>query len=536
MAGFQTDAYRATSKISKITNNFDGLLMKQSSAIGYIQGELGRMVNGSFDDNPLLNATISLADTTSKFAGKSLAFFQLDYVTKREKLRDMAASSEIDFVLTTMCNDAIIYDDNGRFCHPADISYAMEHRPGVNSITDKSINGEALQKLYRECFDDIYVAWGFDNGILAWQYLYQYLIEGYLAFEILYDNDNNPTKIIGFKNLDPSTLSAQAVIQPDGTIENQWIQRDVLHNTFLKYPDNKIIYIQYSSHHKSKRISFVESLVRSFNMLRLVEYSKVMWHLMYGAVRLKTEVPVGSKPLHKAQEETREFLNNYKEDIFLDSETGEVRVDGQPRLMFYKNYVIPKNKTGDKIDVSPLEFKGPDLQDDTLLKYHRQKFQADSQLPHSRWNYDTGGGAVAEINISQATQEELSYSKNIDRIRTGFSEILTKPLYIQMCMKNKSIKNNTRVKSAIGIRYNQDNVLEKIKCAEINKSGAETVTKLSEIKENGVQKFDIDFLIKKFMYLTDDDLQENERFKKKKLAKNPEGSGEDKGKEDKPSI
>ena len=534
MAGYQNGIYKSSSKISKLTNNFDGLLIKQSSAIGYIEGELAKRGMGD-GTNSVLNSTVALMDTTSRHRGSALAFFQLDYVTKRDKLRDIAANSEIEFVLNNIANDAIIYDENGRFCHPADISKALSKRPGVSSMTDIVSTGDAIEKMYVESFDEIYDAWGFDNGIYAWQLMYRYLVEGYLSFEILYDNDNNPKNIIGFKELDPATLIYQAVENQDKSITAEWIQTDPTSSQkYRTLPDNKVIYIQYSGHHKSKRVSFVETMIRSFNILRQVEYSKVMWHLMYSAIRLKTEVPIGTKPLQRAQEETREYLNQYKEDIFVNTDSGEILVDGQPKLMYYKNYVIPKNKAGDAINVEPLEFKGPDLQDDTLLKYFRGNFQRDSQLPHSRWDFEKGGGNISELNITQATQEDLSYSKMISRLKTAFSELLVKPIYIQMCMKNPGLKNNVRLRNMIGVKYNQDNILERLKSAEINQKSAETITKLLEIKDGDSSKFDIDFLVKKFMGFGEDDFAENERYKERKRAQKKSGDGgkkEDGGKE-----
>ena len=520
MAGFQNGIYNSKSKISKLTNNWDGLLIKQSSAVGYIEGELAKRGYDQLN-NSVLNATVALMDTTSKYKASALAFFQLDYITKREKLRDIAANCEIDSVLNKIADDTIIYDNNNRFCHPADISKALNHRPGVKSTIDSVISGQALEKLYMESFDQIYDAWGFDDGILAWQYMYRYLVEGYLAFEILYDNDNEPKKIIGFKDLDPATLVCQARETPNGGVEVEWIQKDPTNSQkFRVLPDNKVIYIQYSAHHKSKRVSYVETLIRSFNILRQVEYAKVMWHLMYASVRLKTEVPIGSKPVQRAQEEIREFLNQYKEDIFVNTDTGEILVDGQPKLMYYKNYIIPKNKAGEAVSIEAMKFDGPDLQDDTLLKYFRTNFQNATQLPHSKWNFENGGGQISELNITQATQEELSYSKFKTRMQTAFSEIMKKPIYIQMCIKNPGLKNNYRLRNMLGIKYNQDNILERLKAGEINKNAAETVTKLSELKNGDNPIFDIDFLIKKFMDFSEDDFAENNRMKEEKRVKN----------------
>jgi hypothetical protein len=92
-------------KISRFGNAYDDLLLKNSQAIGYIEGELRKRngIGGGGDD--LLQYSMAISDTTSSMRGKMLAFFQLDYSLKKEKLRDIASNAEIEFVLETISDD-----------------------------------------------------------------------------------------------------------------------------------------------------------------------------------------------------------------------------------------------------------------------------------------------------------------------------------------------------------------------------------------------------------------------------------------------
>lgn len=506
--------------IAKINSNYDGLLIKNSQTIGYIEGELKRRSIGGTKEDALFDAAIALADTTSRYRSKVPSFFQLDYAVKVEKLRDMAANGEIEYVLDNIADDVIVYDEHNRFCYPADIRKVLQKRKGINSERDNFINEEQLMAEYMDTFDDIYAAWGFDNGIYAWQLLYQYLIEGRLSFEIIFDNPDNPKKIIGFKRVDSTTLFPVVEYTEKGEAFMSWLQRDPSTNTTTSVSDNQIIYLQYSAHHQTKHISFVERMVRSFNTLRIVEYSKVMWHLMYGAIRLNTKVPTGTKGWHKAQESVEQFKNAFKEDINFNMDTGELLVDGQPKLHYYKNYITPVDDSGKGVEIESINFDTPDLQDNQLLLYFFKKLKLDSKLPFSRWDYDEGGGSYLQSPDSM-TNEVVEYEKFISRLRTGFAELITKPVYIQMCLNNKIWCDNARLRNSIGVKFNDDKLLQRMKQAEINTKNAETIQKLMELKLGGGDDaeaiFDPEFLVKKYFDMSEEDFAENEKYKR--LAK-----------------
>ena len=63
--------------LSRFGMKYDDLLVKNSQAIGYIEGQLTGFNNAMGDD--LMKATLALSDTTSSLKNKSIAFFQLEF-------------------------------------------------------------------------------------------------------------------------------------------------------------------------------------------------------------------------------------------------------------------------------------------------------------------------------------------------------------------------------------------------------------------------------------------------------------------------
>jgi len=501
-------------EMSKFGMRWDDLMIKNSQAIGYIEGELRQRLGSSLTTDDLMKYSMAISDTTSKLRGKTLAFFQLDYLVKREKLKDLASNPEIEFVIDTISDDAIIYDKNSFFCIPADLKSNFVHMKGVKSDQIKLEYEDKVKELYYNAFDKIYHAWGFNDGQAAWRYFYQYLIEGFLAFEILYDDLHKPKNIIGFKELNPATITPVVRKDPAGKIYMEWIQRDEETGQFRTLADSQIIYMSYSNAFKTKRVSFVERMVRSFNLMRILEQSKVIWHVMYAPLRLKTEVPVGTKSLQKAKEDINEFVNAFKEDIFFDNESGELKVDGKPKMHFYKNYVVPVNAEGQKVNIEPFKYEGPNFEEDGILQYFFKKFKLDSKLPFSRWDYSEGGGAYT-IGGDSVTREEIAYGKFIKRLRASFQELMMKPWYIQICMANDAIKNDYKFRNAMGIEYKNDNYFEEQQQQDILKKGVDAITALKGLKKDTPEDaIPTTWAIKRHLHLTEDDMQDIEATQK----------------------
>jgi hypothetical protein len=514
MAGFlNTTATRvgsALSSLSKFGTRHEDLLLKNSQAIGFIESQLQARAGRSTMNDDLMKFSMAISDTTSQLRTKALAFFQLDYVVKRERLRDIASNGEIEFILETIVDDMIVYDDESRFIYPKDLTGKILYR---GDTKEERLNfQEKVIRKYNDNFEKIYTAWGFGEGIAAWQYAFQFLIEGHLTFEIIYDNLEKPKEVIGFKELDPASIAPQLQKDNKGKIFMQWLQYDQVTGSTRVLNDSQVIYISYSNHFRTKRISFVERLIRSFNLLRIIEHSKVIWHVMNAPIRLTTSVPIGSKSFQKGQEDVREFLNLFKEDIFFNGDTGELQVDGKPNLLFYKNYITPVNDQNQQIKIEPMSIPGPNLSGSELLNYFYKKLKMDSKIPYSRWEGQSGMGAFT-LNAEGITREEVRYQKFINRLRSAFSELVVKPWYLQMCLDFPELGDDYKFNNAIGIKYHNDNVFEEMKKNEIEaKRIASFTAKKGVLKDDGTPYFATEYLIREELKMTEAEIESNQQW------------------------
>ena len=514
MAGFlntsSTRVGSALSNLSKFGTRHEDLLLKNSQAIGFIESQLQARAGRSTMNDDLMKFSMAISDTTSQLRTKALAFFQLDYVVKRERLRDIAANGEIEFVLETIVDDMIVYDDENRFVYPKDLTGKMLYR---GDTKEERLNfQEKVVRKYNDSFEKIYTAWGFAEGIAAWQYAFQFLIEGHLTFEIIYDNLEKPKEVIGFKELDPASIAPQLQKDAKGKIFMQWLQYDQMTGSTRVLNDSQVVYISYSNHFRTKRISFVERLIRSFNLLRIIEHSKVIWHVMNAPIRLQTTVPIGTKSFQKGQEDVREFLNMFKEDVVFNGDTGELQVDGKPNVLFYKNYVTPINDQNQAVKIEAINMPGPNLSGSELLNYFYKKLKMDSKIPYSRWEGQSGMGAFT-LNAEGITREEVRYQKFINRLRSAFSELMVKPWYLQMCLDFPELSDDYKFNNAIGIKYNNDNVFEEMKKNEIEaKRIAAYQAKKGIVNDDGTPYFATEYLIREELKLTEAEIQSNKQW------------------------
>ena len=136
--------------MSRMGNEYDDLLIKNSQAIGFIEGELRKRNGLGVTGDDLLKYSMAISDTTSALRTKTLAFFQLDYATKREKLRDIASNAEIEFVLDTITDDAIVYQDDNRFCAPNDIRGKLRTQKAVTVLKELTNYEDKVVEKYHE--------------------------------------------------------------------------------------------------------------------------------------------------------------------------------------------------------------------------------------------------------------------------------------------------------------------------------------------------------------------------------------------------
>lgn len=478
---------------------YNDLVVKNSQAISRSESEiLGKGAGFSDDDEDFI---FSLADRDSG-GKKFIGYFDSQYPFKRDFLKKFALNSEIEWILDTMCDEAIVYDDKNFFCQPALFSLDLKDNV-LDAIKDN--------------FKILYALMGFSNKVTAWECFRDLLIEGIVAFEIIYDNSGK--KIVGFKRLDPVSLVPSNKFNEKGEKVPIWYQYVGDPNMSRELLDNQIIYISYTSGTNISRISYTERLIRSYNLLRIMEQTRIIWNVMNASYRLKFVVPIGTRSPQKAKETLGELMSMYKEEIKMDATSGELSVNGRPNIQFFKNYLFPQ-QGGQGPTVTRLNAAGPDLSSTEVLTYFVNKLKQDSKIPFSRFAARSGGaGGQFKVAAESAERDEVRFSKFLNRLRSIFQEILVKPLWIQMCLDYPELKDDLVFGSQIGLKFNSDNIFGQSIEIENTLKSIDFINGMMDLKEKQgdeeVPYFSQDFLIQRWLELSAEDLRLNEIYLKK---------------------
>jgi len=495
--------------LSSLGMKYDDMVVKQSRAVGVTEAEFG--LQGYLPEEFLYS--LALTDVGQK---KFIAYFDKDYKSRRDYLRKFAMNPEIEFILDTIADEAIVYDDSNSF---AEIDAGL-----LKGILDQKNANDIINEI-NVSFKKIYAHFHFNEGHDGWGYFRQLLIDGFLAFEIIYDPAGK--NVIGFKELDATSLRPGVEKSGDGIYRKIWVQYEDTPAMKRVLLDSQIIYISYAKGNFTGRISYAERLVRSFNLLRIMENSRVIWNIMNSSFRMKMVVPIGTKSPQKAKESLAEMMAIYKEDINLNYDSGELSVNGKPAMQFYKNYLFP-SKNGEQPEIETIGGEGPDLSDTGPLKYFEDKLKLDSKIPYSRFDNSADGGDFG-LSADGMTREEIRFNKFIVRLRSIFQEILIKPVFIQMGLNNPELAEDELFKSAIALKFISDNLFEEMKEMEVMSKRSDFVTSMMGITDKqpdssgmlqDVPYFDPKFLIEKYLGLTSTDMARNAAYKEEQQIKN----------------
>jgi hypothetical protein len=501
-------ASNALKQLSSFGMKYDDMVLRNSQAVGIVEDQFGwtydprGLVGGDYDDYALF-ANLALSDIALK---KSISIFDKSYPKKREELRRFAVQDEIEEILDTLCDECIVYDSKNYFCDPLLFDDDL--------LADEKV--EEIRGAISINFKRVYQYFGFNNDITAWSYFRKWLVDGYLAFEIIYDNDQR--NVIGFKELDPITLEPGI----DDSGKRVWKQfKDVPGKARLLY-DSQIIYISYANMNSPTRISYVERLIRSFNLLRIMEHSRIIWAVVNSSFKTKFIIPVGGKSKTRAKQSLGVLMQNYREQVDFDYDSGELKTNGRPMMPFNKEYWLPEGDAGSP-QIETIGGDGPDLSDTDSLKYFKENLRRVSKIPMNR--FDVENPPSWEINAEGLTRDEIKFGRFINRLRSVFQEIIVKPLWIQMTLDYPDLMNDDSFKSQVGVKFNKYNVFEEMKEMELLQKRIDFITSMKDglvdydPNGNEIKYFSSEWLIRRFLDISEEDIRNNNSMKKKEQEK-----------------
>lgn len=438
------------------------------------------------------------------------AFHEKSLEQKREILRKMASQPEIEDILDILTNECIVYDDEETYIAEPYIDNAI-----IQQLNEK--NAEEIRNAVDTIFYKMYMLLDWKNS--AWDVFKRWLIDGVIAYEIIPDDFENPKSIIGIVPVDPGTLTK--------TVENgitYWIQfKDVIGKE-RKLLDAQIIYIKYEDSGVIERQSYLERLIRPFNIYRIIEQAQLIWTVTQSSFKTLFTIPVGDQGRAKGQQTLSTAMNRYKEDITFNAETGELKVNGKTNLPFNKEYWMPQNNQG-RPEIETLVDNGPQLNDSEQLRYTLSKLYKMSKIPESRFDKEAQATWFGS-DPTQQLRDEINFSRFVSRLHNAFAVAILKPIRIQLALSLPNIKNDKRILDAISLRWNSYNQFEEMANLEIDSKRIEFIGTMKdtfvETDEDGNEEsyWSTKFLILRYLKMSDADLEFNEKCKmEERLAK-----------------
>ena len=458
------------------------------------------------------------------------SFSEKSLTQKLEILRKMAMQPELEDILDMMANESIVYDDEE--------SYICE--PFLDSALIQDLNEKSAEEIRTSMDTQFYKLYLLlDWKKRAWDIFKRFLIEGVLAYQIVYDDVENPHTIVNIVDVDPNTLTRSI---EDGVV--YWIQfKDVIGRE-RKLLDAEIIYIKYEDSGVAPRQSYLERLIRPFNLYRIVEQAQVIWTVTQSSFKTMFTIPVGGMNRAQGAQTLAAAMNRYKEDISFNVETGELQVNGRVNMPFNKEYWLPQNEAG-RPEIETLVDNGPQLNDSDQIKYFEYKLYKMSKIPATRFDKDAQSTWFGN-DPTQALRDEINFSRFVNRIRNNFAEIMLKPLRISVALAMPDIKNDKRILDAMSLHFNSYNLFEEMMNLEIMQKRIDFIgtfkDSLTETDAEGNETpfFSLKFLVMQYLKMSDADLELNEKYKlEAELAKksgkkkeDEEGDEDKEGKED----
>jgi hypothetical protein len=350
----------------------------------------------------------------------------------------------------------------------------------------------------------------------AWDDFKRWLIEGILAWEIVYDSLENPTKIIGLVPIDATTLTKK--------IDNNkvyYIQFAGVNGRERKLLDSQVVYIQYQETNAIARISYLERLIRPFNIYRIIEQAQLIWTITNSSYKMKFTIPVKNMSRAHAMQTLSSAMNRYKEDIKFVGDTGELTVNGQVNLPFNKEYWMPETESGSP-QIETLGGEGPELNDSDYLKFFKNQLYKISKIPLSRFDQESGETWFG-ADASSVARTEIDFGRFVTRLRNTFSQIILKPLIIQLCIDMPELQEERPFLNSIQLKYNSYNIFEELLEMDLMQKRVEFIQMMKDsmvdMDPNGceVKFFSSEFLVKKYLKMSDADLAENAKMKEKEM-------------------
>jgi hypothetical protein len=216
-------------------------------------------------------------------------------------------------------------------------------------------------------------------------------------------------------------------------------------------------------------VGFLHKAIKPLNQLRMLEDSVVIYRISRAPERRIFYIDVGNLPKTKAEAYVKGLMNQYRNRLVYDANTGEMR-DDRKFMSMLEDYWLPRREGSKGTEITTLQ-GGANLGELTDIIYFQKKLYRALSVPSGRLEQDKQFmlGRSTEI-----TRDEVRFSKFIHRVRTRFSELFFDLLKKQLVLKKIiTLDDWADLRESIYFDFLKDNLFAELKNAELRKGQIE---------------------------------------------------------------
>ena len=417
--------------------------------------------------------------------------------------RSMVLQPEVEIAVQDIINESIVFDD-----YRTPVKLNLDHYNQSDTIKSK-IHDEFKEVLSLLDFNnkgtDIYRKW---------------FIDGRLYFHKIIDDKNNKKGIVELRPVDPTRIKKIREVVKEKNQQGieivkdskEFYMYDMTEKTNgytpqfvskgIKVSPDAISYITSGlfDSGKKKVIGHLHKAIRPLNQLRMIEDSVVIYRISRAPERRVFYVDVGNLPKNKAEQYLKGLMNQYRNKLVYNAETGEIK-DDKKHMNMLEDYWLPRREGGRGTEITTLD-GGQNLGEMEDVQYFQKKLFRSLGIPTSRLESENGFnmGRSAEI-----TRDEVRFSKYIERLRHRFSDLFMDLLKTQLILKGIITADDWKdIRQQAYVDFATDSYFSELKESEILK---ERMDVLREVNEYIGKYYSIGWIRKNILKFNEDEIE-----------------------------
>ena len=431
------------------------------------------------------------------------------------RYREMVLQPECDSAVDDVVNETIC----GNF---DDVPVSVE-------LSNLKVS-EKIKKLIREEFDEILRLLDFENR--SYEIFRRWYVDGRLFYHKVIDPKNPKGGLIDLRYIDPRKIRKVTEYEekkPEQLrgmdLNTQLTQRAASYflynpkglknstNQGMKIAPDSITYCHSGVQDLNKNmvLSHLHKAIKAVNQLRMIEDSLVIYRLSRAPERRIFYIDVGNLPKIKAEQYLRDVMMRYRNKMVYNADTGEIR-DDKKYMSMLEDFWLPRREGGRGTEITTLP-GGQNLGEITDIKYFQEKLYKSLNVPPSRIGGESG------FNLGRSSEilrDEVKFSKFVGRLRKRFSNLFNDILKTQLLLKNVITPEDWEIMSEhIQYDFLYDNHFAELKESELM---AERLTMVASAEPYVGRYFSQDYLRRKILRQTDEEIIEQDKLMKKEIA------------------